>query len=239
MYEEHQQNQFQNPNMNGGFQNQGQWQPQSHPQFQGQPQFQNQGQFQGNPFSNCNNEFANNNPFGQQSGFNYQNNGQFQGQQQNQWCPTGQQANAFSQPQTAPQNQPQQQERLPQNNVGQNEVKILTREQVIQLMETLKATPISNPVKIDKPAYIVTEEQMKYLMSLANGNDTYQMAKDAVFGQPQLNSIPFPLPLERTHTNTLDTLGEMTLGTVSKIGHGFTELVNSVVDVITLGYGKK
>lgn len=99
-------------------------------------------------------------------------------------------------------------------------INLITEQQAQQLLETLKPTPISNPVKIDRPAYLVTEEQMRHLLSLSNGNPLQ-------FDNP---------PSEK---NVIDTIGEVTLGTVNRLGHTFTGLVNSVVSVLTLGYGQE
>lgn len=117
---------------------------------------------------------------------------------------------------------------------------ILTDDQVRQYMEQLKPTPMSNPVKITEPSYVVTEKQMKYLLSLANGQPNGSFLNEPSHGF--VSSIKQALPQydqPQRPRNMLDDLGNLTFGTVGRIGHTLTGVIDGVIDIVSLGYASK
>lgn len=145
------------------------------------------------------------------------------------------------QPNMAPINQPSQPTTKAPNNASVHtptpptpttqEVagRVLSKEQVAQAMEQLKVQNLTQPVKINQPSYLVTEEQMRYLLGIAQSNPQ----QVEILRQTQKSHI------QPQGINAIDTLANATLGTVGRVGHTLTGLVDSIVDIFTLGYAKK
>ena len=139
-------------------------------------------------------------------------------------------------------------------------------DEVDKIVNNLRVSIMSNPVKVTEPSYILTETQMKQLLNLqgmANTNNqqipqpqyTQQVVQPQyIQPQPYVNgytqqqiiqpqrktfkeqiaeATQAPLP---NSNNIIDTLGNVTFGTVGRIGHTLTGLVDGVIDVITMGY---
>lgn len=128
---------------------------------------------------------------------------------------------------------PQQVIAQPVANTGTTTV--LTSEQVRMYVDQLKPTIMSNPVKITQPSYLISEEHMKYLLSLAQGNPNSLPSPSAQLVLPSFNTNNAP---SRTK-NVVDQIGSVTFGTAGRIGHTLTGLVDNVIDIITMGYSKK
>lgn len=107
---------------------------------------------------------------------------------------------------------------------GTVDIANLTPEQVSQFIEQLKPATMSNPVRVTQPSYVLTDEQMLYLLSLAQGQ-------------------PVPVLLGDNATtnsgNVVDTLCNATLGTAGRLGHTLTGFVDGIIDILTLGYSSK
>lgn len=118
---------------------------------------------------------------------------------------------------------------------------ILTPQQVEQLVAQLKPTVMSNPVKITQPSYLVTEEQMRYILSLAQGNPIQlpQLQRQFYSNNQEPPSTQRVQPTVVNGGSLFDGVANATLGTIGRVGHTFTGLIDSVVDIFTLGYARK
>lgn len=121
---------------------------------------------------------------------------------------------------------------------------LLTTEQTIGLIEQCKPVQMGNPVKITEPSYLISEQQMIYLLSLAQGKPVPNLMpqKKGHVLKPnvaQEQQIVIGPQAEKQSHNVVDTVFNATLGTVGRIGHAFTGVVDSAVDVLTLGYGNR
>ena len=186
----------------------------------------------------------------QQTFFQLQQEQQAHQQSQANACHQGQQ-------QSRP-NQPQQQaqcnntvQAVPNQAVNEQGTVILTEKQVDQLIAQLTPVAMSNPVKITQPSYLITEEQMKYLLSLASGNPQ-QMQGLQQTGLVQQQQVCYPTQVIPTYNqpyqqlqpvnqvgSIIDGVANATLGTVGRVGHTLTTLADGILDVLTLGYGRR
>lgn len=121
---------------------------------------------------------------------------------------------------------------------------LLSQEQTNGLIEQCKPMVMSNPVRITEPSYLITEQQMIYLLSLAQGSPVPNLmpqTKGHVLkpNVAEQQSMFIGVQGEKQSTNVVDTVFNATLGTVGRIGHAFTGIVDSAVDVLTLGYANK
>lgn len=116
----------------------------------------------------------------------------------------------------------------------------LSQEDYQQIVENLKPQTMTNPIKITEPSYLITETQMKQLLGLNQGVNG-QIAQQ--FQSPQVNSLPLPQGMPRANKqqalNMFDSIGNMTFGTVGRIGHTITGVVDGVIDIVTLGYSSR
>lgn len=153
-------------------------------------------------------------------------------------------------------------------------------DEVEKMVNNLRVSIMTNPVKVTEPSYIITETQMKQLLNLQGmdkaNNHTQQQPQQQmpqqvvqpqyVQQQPYVNGNVYPqqqvvqqngyqqvavqaqrktfkeqiaeatqAPMPNSN-NIIDTLGNVTFGTVGRIGHTLTGLVDGVIDVITMGY---
>lgn len=145
----------------------------------------------------------------------------------------------INQGQVAPQ-QPQA-TAVPQCQPAPQEVagRVLSKEQVAQAMEQLKVQTLTQPVKITQPSYLITEEQMRYLLGIAQSNPQQIQALQQQFNQQQCQQVQQQRPMIGQGGNAVDTLANATLGTVGRVGHTLTGLVDSVIEIFTLGYARR
>lgn len=121
---------------------------------------------------------------------------------------------------------------------------LLTQNQVNAYVEQCKPFIMGNPVKITQPSYLITEQQMIYLLSLAQGKPLSNLMPDEKQKASKSNGehercIVIGDTTQLRPTNVVDTFCNATLGTVGRIGHAFTGIVDSTIDVLTLGYSMK
>lgn len=110
------------------------------------------------------------------------------------------------------------------------------------IIQSLRPQAMTNPVKIVEPSYIVTEKQLQQMLALAQGNPNVQMLPSQpqpqqqvlVPGQYQPQQV-----IQPESKSWFDELGNITFGTVGRIGHTLTDVASGVIDILTLGYAQR
>lgn len=121
------------------------------------------------------------------------------------------------------------------------------------LVQSLRPQTMSNPVMIVEPSYVVTERQLQQMIALAQGNPNIQVqsqpqgfSQGLPQGQPQQQVLapnqyqPQQVVQQSSESKSwFDELGNITFGTVGRIGHTLTTVADGVIDILTLGYATK
>lgn len=162
--------------------------------------------------------------------------------------PNGGQYFSFEQA-TVPPSPPQQPNMQP--NVQPVQKRATTADDMAKIIQSLRPQQMVAPVKIVEPSYVVSETQLQQLLAIAQGNPNVQMLPPS---QPQ-QYIQAPQPQQQVLTpqqyqpqqviqqseskSWFDELGNITFGTVGRIGHTLLDVGNGIVDILTLGYATR
>lgn len=134
-------------------------------------------------------------------------------------------------------------------NMMSNPVKIVEPSYVVtetQLKQLLGLKDIVQPQQV-QPQYIQPQQQVQpqyiqpqyvqpqYIQpQYVQPQQLPQSTKN--FKQQFSEALQAPPP---TSNNVIDTLGNVTFGTVGRVGHTFTGLVDGFIDILTMGYASK
>lgn len=150
---------------------------------------------------------------------------------------------------TMPPTQPQ--VNVPPNVNPVQSKSVVTGSDMDKIIQSLRPQAMSNPVKIVEPSYVVTERQLQQMMALAQGNPNVSFVASQPqqgFAQqlPQGQQVlapgqyqPQQVIQQSESKSWFDELGNITFGTVGRIGHTLTTVADGVIDILTLGYATR
>lgn len=83
-----------------------------------------------------------------------------------------------------------------------------------------------------QPQYVQPQYNPQQMIQPVN----YQQMQKRTMKDQFAEALQAPRP---TSNNMIDSIGNVTFGTVGRIGHTFTGLIDNIIDVVTMGYGSK